>query len=97
MNDSIPAGYISFKNEQDGHEYLLPDFMIPATNQAFDAHRKKIIFDVVSAYGGVSQHLCLFSVRNDHISYVDSPEMRPMIGCINSWPVMTGLFSLSIL
>jgi len=54
--DGIPDGYISISSE-DGQQYLVPHFMIPATNQAFKAYQKKLEFDVYNADGGVSQSI----------------------------------------
>ncbi|KAF8230814.1 hypothetical protein L208DRAFT_1280121 [Tricholoma matsutake] len=49
--DGIPDGYVSISSD-DGQQYLVPHFMIPATNQAFKAYQKKLEFNVFNADGG---------------------------------------------
>lgn len=51
-NTYIPDGYVAIRSD-NGQHYLVPPFMIPATQQAMEAYCKKIEFDVHMADGGV--------------------------------------------
>ncbi|KAF8802832.1 hypothetical protein BYT27DRAFT_7215051 [Phlegmacium glaucopus] len=48
----IPDGY-TLVIGNNGEQYIVPRFMIPATHQAFEAYQKKLDLNLVSAKGGV--------------------------------------------
>jgi len=48
----IPDGYVSIQSD-NGQQYLVPRFIIPATHQAMEAYQKKVEFNVRTAHGGV--------------------------------------------
>ena len=48
----IPHGYVPIRTD-NGQHYLVPHFMVPATQQAMEAYRKKVEFNVRMAHGGV--------------------------------------------
>ncbi|KAF8223172.1 hypothetical protein L208DRAFT_1318284, partial [Tricholoma matsutake] len=50
-NTYIPDGYVAIQGD-NGQHYLVPPFMIPATQQAMEAYSKKVEFDVHMADGG---------------------------------------------
>jgi hypothetical protein len=50
---AIPPGY-SMKEMSDGRNYLVPDFMIDATNLAIQSQAMKRSLNVQQAPGGVS-------------------------------------------
>lgn len=50
---SIPEGYV-VTTGPDNHEYVVPEFMVPALHHLFDGHRKKIDLDTFSRAGAVS-------------------------------------------
>ena len=52
-------GYVCITSD-DGQQYLVPQFMIPATHQAFEAYQKKLQFNVLNVDGGVSVQTCFF-------------------------------------
>ncbi|KAF8950431.1 hypothetical protein BDZ97DRAFT_1771257 [Flammula alnicola] len=49
----IPDGFAALLGP-DGDRYIVPEFMIPATHQAFEAYRKQVKLDVANANGGAS-------------------------------------------
>jgi len=49
----LPEGYIAVISP-DGHQYIVPQFLIPATHQIFEAYWTKLDFGVAQADGGVS-------------------------------------------
>jgi hypothetical protein len=53
----IPDGYVLISSNH-GQEYVVPQFMVPATHQALEAYQKKLDLDVANAAGGVSTQLC---------------------------------------
>jgi hypothetical protein len=55
----IPEGYVRITSS-DGQEYVVPQFMVPATHQALDAYSKKLDLDAANAAGGVSKAYHLF-------------------------------------
>jgi hypothetical protein len=59
--DGFPDGYVHITSD-DGEQYLVPRFMIPATHQAFEAYQKKKEFNVLNADGGVSVQICFASM-----------------------------------
>ena len=48
----ILDGYVAIRGD-NGEDYLVPPFMIPAMQQAMEAYCKKVEFDVHMADGGV--------------------------------------------
>jgi hypothetical protein len=50
---NVLDGYVPIRTD-DGHYYLVPHFMIPATHQAMNAYRQQLQLDVRNADGGVS-------------------------------------------
>jgi hypothetical protein len=51
----VPPGYTIA--EMEGHRYLVPNFMVLATNLALQTERMKNSMTVMQAKGGVSLHL----------------------------------------
>lgn len=49
----IPDGFAALIGP-NGDQYIVPEFMIPATHQAFEAYHKQIELDVANAEGCVS-------------------------------------------
>ena len=49
----IPDGF-TIGTGPDGQQYLVPQFMMPALDQAFAAYQHKMDLDVSKAEGGVS-------------------------------------------
>ena len=49
----VPEGFVSVMTSNK-KICIVPQFLIPATNQAFDAYHKKIDNDIENAIGGVS-------------------------------------------
>ena len=48
----VPSGYTVLQ-APDGHKYLVPDFMVPVTQQAIDGHKNRKEMEVDQAAGGV--------------------------------------------
>lgn len=49
---TIPEGYI-IGTTDEGHQYLVPQFVVPASHEAFDAYKKKVDLNVWTTPGGV--------------------------------------------
>jgi hypothetical protein len=60
--DGIPDGFVHITSD-DGQQYLVPPFMIPATHQAMEAYRQKLEFNVHNADRGVSFHFKVLAAK----------------------------------
>ena len=49
----IPDGFVEMVGPNGDH-HLVPEYLIPATHQAFDAYHKRVALDVQNEQGGVS-------------------------------------------
>jgi hypothetical protein len=58
---AIPAGFPPIIGP-DGQQCIVPEYLIPATHQAFDAYRKRVELDVNNEQGGVCIHFQLGTV-----------------------------------
>ena len=58
---SIPDGFVQTVGP-DGEEQIVLEYLIPATNQAFDRYCKHSELDVRNESGGVSIYLVLYIV-----------------------------------
>jgi hypothetical protein len=52
-NEWIPDGFVLI-NGPDNERYVVPEYMVPALHQTFDAKKKKEELDVCNAMGSVS-------------------------------------------
>ena len=50
---NIPDGF-TVSISPDGQQYLVPQYLVPALDQAFASYRSKEVFGVVNEPGGVS-------------------------------------------
>jgi hypothetical protein len=50
---AVPDGFVLVKFE-DGLQCIVPEFLVPATNEAFDGYRSRLAMDVGTTLGGVS-------------------------------------------
>jgi hypothetical protein len=64
---SIPDGFVEMVGPNGDHD-LVPEYLIPATHQAFDAYRKQVALNVQNEQGGVS--LSTRSLPIHHASFV---------------------------
>ncbi|KAM6490266.1 hypothetical protein JOM56_014243 [Amanita muscaria] len=71
---SLPEGYVCVTSN-DGQQYIVPNYLVPATHQAFEAYRKKVEMEVQNAPGGV----CLFPACTDAMlshNMIDIPYVK---------------------
>lgn len=50
---AVPDGF-TLVNREDGPNCIVPEYLVPATNDAFDGYRKRVAADVREKSGGVS-------------------------------------------
>jgi len=50
---AVPDGFTVLTRE-DGPECIVPEYLVPATNHAFDGYRTRLAADVTEKLGGVS-------------------------------------------
>ena len=60
---TIPDGFM-ISTVPNGQQYLVPQFMVPALDQAFVAYQHKWDLDVSNVQGGVSFHFQLASTHS---------------------------------
>jgi hypothetical protein len=58
---TVPDGYALVVGP-NGEHHIVPEYLIPATHQAFAGYRKRMELDVRNEQGGVSVHLRITSL-----------------------------------
>lgn len=53
---AVPDGFVLITFE-DGSHCIVPEFLVPATNDAFNGYRKRLAMDITWKSGGVSVYL----------------------------------------
>ncbi|KAF8221896.1 hypothetical protein L208DRAFT_1325564, partial [Tricholoma matsutake] len=83
-NTYIPDGYVAIRGD-NGQHYLVPPFMIPATQQAMEAYSKKVEFDVHMADGGSGnmRDTPYYIVAQNMLQLPADPTLtdRELLGC----------------
>ncbi|KAF8799523.1 hypothetical protein BYT27DRAFT_7120466, partial [Phlegmacium glaucopus] len=75
-NIVVPEGYAIVIGNV-GQRYIVPEFMIPATHQAFEAYQKKVELNVENAPGGSgnTQDIPYFSMGEDKVMSPHDPPL----------------------
>ncbi|KAM6500777.1 hypothetical protein JOM56_003791 [Amanita muscaria] len=61
---SLPEGYVCVTSN-DGQQCIVPNYLVPATHQAFEAYRKKVEMEVQNAPGGSHNMIDIPYVKMD--------------------------------